>query len=445
MKDAIIEVTKESESWDEWSKSIMRVTNEVCGVSRGGQKQKSTWWWNEQVKEAVQKKRLLYKRWQKNKNPKSKEKYLNNKREVRRVVAAAKETEGKKITEQLDKNKSEAMKYIFRMARQSKKDKKDVVGMPCVRGTDGKLVLTLKDKIKVWKEYEEILLNEENEWSNDLKMAKVEGPCENVSVEAVMEALNLMNAKKAAGPSGVTSDLLKVCEKESVNKLVRVANDMLEGKKMPESWRKSDLIPIYKGKGDVRSCGNYRSIKLLEHGMKIVERIFEKRLRKVVDLDEMQMGFRPGRGTVDAIFIMRQMMEKYEIAGKKLYMVFVDLEKAFDRVPRELIWWALRRKGVMEREIMAIKEMYSDIKTSVRVECERSESFDVKVGVHQGSVLSPLLFAVVMDEVTKDVREGVVKEILYADDLVLLGDSWKEVESRYTRWKNSIERERFEN
>ena len=276
-------------------------------------------------------------------------------------------------------------------------------------------------------------------------MVKLEGPCANVSIEAVMEALNLMNAKKAAGPSGVTSDLLKVCEKESVNKLVRVANDMLEGKKMPESWRKSDLIPIYKGKGDVRSCGNYRSIKLLEHGMKIVERIFEKRLRKVVDLDEMQMGFRPGRGTVDAIFIMRQMMEKYEIAGKKLYMVFVDLEKAFDRVPRELIWWALRRKGVMEREIMAIKKMYSDIKTSVRVECERSESFDVKVGVHQGSVLSPLLFAVVMDEVTKDVREGVVKEILYADDLVLLGDSWKEVESRYTRWKNSIERERFEN
>jgi len=87
---------------------------------------------------------------------------------------------------------------------------------------------------------------------------------------------------------------------------------------MPESWKKSDLIPVYKGKGDVRSCGNYRSIKLLEHGMKVIERVFVKRLRKVVDIDKMQMGFMPGKGTIDAIFIIRQMMEKYEAAGRNL-------------------------------------------------------------------------------------------------------------------------------
>ena len=97
-----------------------------------------------------------------------------------------------------------------------------------------------------------------------------------------MEALILMNTGKAAGPSGVTVELLNVCKKESVRRLAEVANNMLEGNKMPESWRKSDLIPIFKGKGDVRSCGNYRSIKLLEHGMKVIERILERRLRKVV-------------------------------------------------------------------------------------------------------------------------------------------------------------------
>jgi len=106
---------------------------------------------------------------------------------------------------------------------------------------------------------------------------------------------------------------------------------------MPESWKKSDLIPVYKGKGDVRSCGNYRSIKLLEHGMKVIERVFVKRLRTVIDIDEMQMGFMPGKGTIDAIFIIRQMMEKYEAAGRNLFMVLVDLKKAFDRVPGEII------------------------------------------------------------------------------------------------------------
>ena len=91
---------------------------------------------------------------------------------------------------------------------------------------------------------------------------------------------------------------------------------------MPESWRKSDLIPIFKGKGDVRSCG-YRSIQLLEHGMKVIERIFERRLRKVVKLDEMHMGFMPDRGAMDAIFIMGQLLEKYEMVGR-VFVVFVD-------------------------------------------------------------------------------------------------------------------------
>jgi len=138
--------------------------------------------------------------------------------------------------------------------------------------------------------------------------------------------------------------------------------------------------------------------------MKVIERIFVKRLRKVVDIDEMQMGFMPGKGTIDAIFIIRQMMEKYEAAGRNLFMVFVDLEKAFDRVPREIIWWSLSRKGVLEREIKVIMEMCEGIKTAVRLESVRSELFDVKVSVHQGSVLSLFFFAVVMDEVTKNIR-----------------------------------------
>ena len=127
------------------------------------------------------------------------------------------------------------------------------------------------------------------------------------------------------------------------------------------------------------------------------------------------------------------------MAGRDLYMVLVDLEKAFDRVPREVIWWTLRRKGVLVREIKAIMEMYTNIETSVKVEYTRSESFDVKVGVHQGSILSPLLFALVINEVTKDIREGVVKEMLHADDIVLVGDNWEEVESRYTRWKKALQ------
>jgi len=92
-------------------------------------------------------------------------------------------------------------------------------------------------------------------------------------------------------------------------------------------------------------CGSYRGIKLLELAMKVVERILEDRIRQQIDIDDMQFGFMKCKGTADAIFIVRQMHEKFRAKGKKLYFGFVDLEKAFDRVPRKVgnaLSWELK-------------------------------------------------------------------------------------------------------
>ena len=106
---------------------------------------------------------------------------------------------------------------------------------------------------------------------------------------------------------------------------------------IPEDWKSSVVLPIYKGKGDPMECGSYRGIKLLEHAMKVVERIFEHRIRQQFEIDDIQFGFMKAKGTTDATFIVRQMQENFRVKGKKLYIGFVDLEKAFDRVPREVI------------------------------------------------------------------------------------------------------------
>jgi len=87
---------------------------------------------------------------------------------------------------------------------------------------------------------------------------------------------------------------------------------------------------------------------LLEHAMKVVERIFEDRIWQHIDIDDMQFGFMKGKGTTDAIFIVRQMQEKFRAKGKKLYFGFVDLEKAFDMVLRKVKRWAKRKLGVEE-------------------------------------------------------------------------------------------------
>jgi len=91
-----------------------------------------------------------------------------------------------------------------------------------------------------------------------------------------------------------------------------------------------------------------RGIKLLEYAMKVVEKIFEHRIRQQIEIDDMQFGFMNGKGTTDAIFMAREMQENFRVKGKKLYFGFVDLEKAFDRVPREVISWAMPKLGVEE-------------------------------------------------------------------------------------------------
>ena len=156
------------------------------------------------------------------------------------------------------------------------------------------------------------------------------------------------------------------------------------------------------------------------HAMKVVERIFEHRIRQQIEIDDMQFGFMKGKGTCDAIFMARQMQENFRVKGKKLYFGFVDLEKAFDRVPREVISRAMRKLGVEEWLVSAVMSMYSGAKTVVSTVYGNSKSFEVIVGMHQGSALSPLLFVIFMEAISREFRVALPWELLYADDIALV-------------------------
>ena len=99
----------------------------------------------------------------------------------------------------------------------------------------------------------------------------------------------------------------------------------------------------------------------------------------------------------------------------------MDLEKAFDRVPRE-VWWALRYLGLDEWIVSVIRAMYEDATTKVRLNGRESNAYSVRVGVHQGSVLSLLLFIIGLEALSREFREGLPMELLYADDLVLMAE-----------------------
>ena len=104
-------------------------------------------------------------------------------------------------------------------------------------------------------------------------------------------------------------------------------------------------------------------------------------------------------------------------------MCFVDLEKAFDRILRKVLEWALRKKGIPEVLVRSVMSLYDGAKTRVRVDSELSVEFEVKMGMYKRSVVSPFVFALVVDVVTEFSREGALGELLYADDLVLMSET----------------------
>ena len=114
-------------------------------------------------------------------------------------------------------------------------------------------------------------------------------------------------------------------------------------------------------------------------------------------------------------------------------MCFVDMEKAFHRVLRKVMEWAMRKKGLSEVMVWAVMSLYDGAKTQVRV------GFEIKVSAHQGSVLSPLLFAIVVDVITENARRDVVNELLYVDDLVIMSEDMEDLKKRFWNWKGALE------
>lgn len=213
--------------------------------------------------------------------------------------------------------------------------------------------------------------------------------------EEIKKAVSRLK-NNAPGESGLTSQMFKsiVEDIETFTLLRNVVTELWNTETPPSEWD-IGLLKILPKKGDLSKPGNYRGIMLLEVSYKIIAIIIHERLQPIVSsIDhESQCGFRPGRGCLDAVFTVKLAMKKRREHNSETWIMFLDLVKAFDRVPRELLWTVLEKFGVPSKLVRIIKSLHQNFKVNFEVDSV-SHCIYCTIGVKQGDILGPVLFVI---------------------------------------------------
>ena len=196
-----------------------------------------------------------------------------------------------------------------------------------------------------------------------------------VSLQEITIAIKKIKFGKASGLSEVSMEIINASGKVGIDVMMKLCQRVLDGKAMLKDWKTSVMVPIYKEKGDVINCCAYKEVKLLKHGMKIAKRVLEKRIGALVEVDDMQLNFMPGRRMTDALFIVKRMPKKYMEKDKKLHICLVNLEKAFDRFPKRVIQWALRKKELPEILVKAVMSLYEGSRQRLKLDLNSQNNF----------------------------------------------------------------------
>ena len=260
-----------------------------------------------------------------------------------------------------------------------------------------------------------------------------------VTYDEILYVINTMRNNKAPGPDGLIIEMFKSSKNLMIPKLLSLFNSILLSGVFPETWGNAIIHTLHKG-GDVNIPGNYRGISLLSVTSKIFTKILNERLIKWAESAnvyyEEQAGFRKGYSTVDQIFNLFVMGEKYLSKRRgRMYVSFIDFSRAFDQIPHISLFVQLIKRGIHGCILQVLRSMYSKLKASVRTNSGLTEWFECIVGTRQGCMLSPFLFAMYVNEFDLLRLEGCrgiqisaeqfpgVNVLMYADDMVLCSDT----------------------
>ena len=227
------------------------------------------------------------------------------------------------------------------------------------------------------------------------------------TIVEVQMALKQMKSGKASGNDEITADLLKAGGMSVLRRLYHLFVEIWKTEQMIEDWSLAISIRLFKNEGDKKIRDNYRGISLWVVTRKLLSHVVLNRIQTIVDeqLLEQQVEFRANRSTIEQTSSLRIVMKKYKQHKKPLHLCFIDIQKAYDSVNRDLLWKICKSYGLTDKIVNLLKMLHNNSKLKLRINGQLSDSFDIETGVMQGEISSSFLFNVFFDFIIRKVLE----------------------------------------
>ena len=376
---------------------------DAARLTLGHKKRKHQDWFdnNEEIATLLQEKEAAFTAWLHDKDSQAKHDRLRNIRskvqsELRRMRDTWWENKAAELQQYADEHNPK--KFFAGL--------KNVYGptsnaMAPVRSADGTLLTEKSDIIQRWSEHFNQLLNRASQIDQQAIQDMPQRPVlaaldDPPTLAETQQAIKQLQMGKAPGPDGIPPEIFKEGGEAIAIKLTGLMQQFWEEGSVPQDFKDANIVHLYKNKGDRASCDNHRGISLLSIAGKIMARVVLNRItHHLLDdvVSESQCGFRSNRGTIDMVFAVRQLQEKCREQNQNLYLLFVDLTKAFDTVSREGLWAILSKLGCPPKFVRIIQSFHDGMMARIVENGDVSEPFPVSNGVKQGCVLAPTLFS----------------------------------------------------
>jgi exonuclease III len=273
---------------------------------------------------------------------------------------------------------------------------------------------------------------------------EIESSCyDRITTKEITAAIDKLGRNKAAGSDEITAELVKDKSEMLINVLTKILNKSWANGVFPRIWCKGAIQLLHK-KGTKYDLDNYRQITVQCTIRQIFCRVIENRLKEFTMLNECQNGFRSGRSSSDNLFIVNNLIKECtgRFSRSSAFLAFIDFRKAFDSLDTGTLMTKLKQRGVGGNMLQIIRSMYQRSQSAVRHCGQLGNYFKVEKGVAQGCILSPLLFAIYLDDLLTSLQEVRVGEgiltscLAYADDLLLLARTKEDLQEMLTRIEN---------